>query len=154
MISHADMIYHFADIYLQTAMECSICKENYLMADDNDFLDEFMKFFSVLLLAERDNPDMELEELKAALAEKSQDTLLQFDLFMKRQMPQQAIEYAEQQIQKKHLSGESANTEYLNTIEAYMDYVFDSDYDKLLEEPVKLLKNIRVKEENFKKKMG
>lgn len=154
MISHADMIYHFADIYLQTAMECSICKENYLMADDNDFLDEFMKFFSVLLLAERDNPDMELEELKAALAEKSQDTLLQFDLFMKRQMTQQAIEYAEQQIQKKHLSGESANTEYLNTIEAYMDYVFDSDYDKLLEEPVKLLKNIRVKEENFKKKMG
>ena len=154
MISHADMIYHFADIYLQTAMECSICKENYLMADDNDFLDEFMKFFSVLLLAERDNPDMELEELKAALAEKSQDTLLQFDLFMKRQMTQQAIEYAEQQIQKKHLSGESANTEYLNTIEAYMDYVFDSDYDKLLEEPVKQLKNIRVKEENFKKKMG
>ena len=154
MISHAHMIYHFADIYLQTAMECSICKENYLMADDNDFLDEFMKFFSVLLLAERDNPDMELEELKAALAEKSQDTLLQFDLFMKRQMTQQAIEYAEQQIQKKHLSGESANTEYLNTIEAYMDYVFDSDYDKLLEEPVKLLKNIRVKEENFKKKMG
>ena len=154
MISHADMIYHFADIYLQTAMECSICKENYLLADDNYFLDEFMKFFSFLLLAERYNPDMELEELKAALAEKSQDTLLQFDLFMKRQMTQQAIEYAEQQIQKKHLSGESANTEYLNTIEAYMDYVFDSDYDKLLEEPVKLLKNIRVKEENFKKKMG
>ena len=79
--------------------------------------------------------------------------MLQFDLFMKRQMTQQAIEYAEQQIQKKHLSAESANKEYLNTIKAYMDYVFDSDYGELLEEPVKLLKNIRVKEENFKKKM-
>ena len=68
MISQADLIYHFADVYLQTAMECSICKENYLMADDNDFLDEFMKFFSVLLLAERENPDMELEELKGRVS--------------------------------------------------------------------------------------
>lgn len=45
MVSHAELIYQFTDIYLKSAMECSICKENYMMVDDNKFLDDFIKFF-------------------------------------------------------------------------------------------------------------
>ena len=63
MLSFEELIYHFTDIYLKTAMECSICKENYLMADDNRFLDEFMKLFTSLLLASGNDPSLDTPQL-------------------------------------------------------------------------------------------
>ncbi len=51
MVSYEELIYSFVDVYLKTAVECSICKENYAMGDDTAFLDEYMKLFVSLLLA-------------------------------------------------------------------------------------------------------
>ena len=94
MISYSDLIYHFTDIYLETAMECSICKENYTMADDNKFLDDFMKFFSSLILIIDNDERLDVSQLKEALTEKKEETLTAFHLFLKRQIAQEAIEYA------------------------------------------------------------
>lgn len=153
MVSYAELIYQFTDIYLKSAMECSICKENYMMVDDNKFLDDFMKFFSTLLLVVSDNSDMELDQIKDAMYEKQKETFQQFDLFLKRQITQQAIEYAELKIQNTRLSGEKVNSEYLETIKEYLDYVFDSQNEKYKTRPVCLLKKMREKEEDFKKNM-
>ena len=153
MVSHAELIYQFTDIYLKSALECSICKENYMMADDNKFLDDFMKFFSTLLLVINDDPDIELDQIKDAMYEKREETFRQFDLFMKRQITQQAIEYAERKIQNTRLPEEKVNSEYLDTIKKYLDYVFDSESEQYKTRPVCLLKKIREKEEDFKKNM-
>ena len=151
MLSYEKLIYHFTDIYLKTAMECSICKENYLMADDNRFLDEFMKLFTSLLLASKNDPSLDILRLIENLNVKREETLSRFWQFMKRQITEQAVEYADSR-NREYLSyvSDSDNC-YIQMIEKYMDYVFDSESEKLKDEPVRLLKHIREKEEEFKK---
>lgn len=151
MLSYEKLIYHFTDIYLKTAMECSICKENYLMADDNRFLDEFMKLFTSLLLASKNDPSLDTLRLIENLNVKREETLSRFWQFMKRQITEQAVEYADSR-NREYLSyvSDSDNC-YIQMIEKYMDYVFDSESEKLKDEPVRLLKHIREKEEEFKK---
>ena len=154
MISYSDLIYHFTDIYLETAMECSICKENYTMADDNKFLDDFMKFFSSLILIIDNDERLDVSQLKEALTEKKEETLTAFHLFLKRQIAQEAIEYADLQMQRLCTLEKSVKSQYLVTVERYMDYIFDKTSEKLANEPARLLKHIRENEEMIKKEWG
>lgn len=151
MLSYEELIYHFTDIYLKTAMECSICKENYLMADDNRFLDEFMKLFTSLLLASGNDPSLDTPQLIENLNEKREETLSRFWQFMKRQITEQAVEYADRRNREYSSYASDSDNGYIQMIEKYMDYVFDGESEKLKDEPVKLLKHIREKEEEFKK---
>lgn len=151
MLSYEELIYHFTDIYLKTAMECSICKENYLMADDNRFLDEFMKLFTSLLLASGNDPSLDTPQLIENLNEKREETLSQFWQFMKRQIAEQAVEYADRQNRECSSYASDSDNSYIQMIEKYIDYVFDGESGKLKDEPVRLLKHIREKEEEFKK---
>lgn len=151
MIPYEELIYHFTDIYLKTAMECSICKENYLMADDNRFLDEFMKLFTSLLLVSENDSNIDTSQLIENLNTKKEETLSRFWQFMKRQITEQAVEYADRQNRECSSYVSDSDNGYIQMIEKYMDYVFDGESGNLKEEPVELLKHIREKEEEFKK---
>lgn len=151
MLSDEELIYHFTDIYLKTAMECSICKENYLMADDNKFLDEFMKLFTSLLLASRNDSNLEIPQLIENLNVRREETLSRHWQFMKRQITEQAVEYADCRNREYSSYTLDSNNCYIQMIEQYMKYVFDSESENLKNEPVRLLKHIREKEEEFKK---
>lgn len=154
MVSYSELIYYFTDIYLKTAMECSICKENYMMADDNKFLDDFMKYFSSLFLAVEQNDNLDINQLKKALYKKREETLAAFGLFMRQQILQQAVEYAGHQMQKSFRAQlDIKNNNDINMIQQYVDAIYDKESEMLGAEPVKLLKHIRDNEEKTKKKL-
>lgn len=56
------------------------------MADDNRFLDEFMKLFTSLLFASGNDPSLDTPQLIENLNEKREETLPRFWQFMKRQI--------------------------------------------------------------------
>lgn len=151
MVSYEELIYHFTDIYLEPAMKCSICKENYLMTDDQKFLDDFMKFFSSLVLVVDQNPDMELKKLDMALEAQKEETLRQFWIFLKHQIAQQAIEYADNNMKNPIFESQCIDVCYPDIIKEYTKFIFDEKAKELAEEPIALLKHIREREEKFKK---
>lgn len=92
MVSYEELIYHFADIYLKTAMECSICKESYTMADDTEFLDEYMKLFVSLLLSVENDTKLELSDVQSTLERRKQEKMIEFQQFLIEKQVEAAIE--------------------------------------------------------------
>ena len=81
MVSYGELIYHFTDIYLKSAMECSICKENYTMVDDTEFLDDYMKLFVSLLAAVEKDDSLSIEDVKKTLLERKNREIVDFKYF-------------------------------------------------------------------------
>lgn len=92
MISYEELIYSFVDVYLKTAVECSICKENYAMGDDTAFLDEYMKLFVSLLLAVEQDENLELETVKKTLEQRKQEKITEIQTFLREQVLETAME--------------------------------------------------------------
>ena len=86
MISYEELIYSFVDVYLKTAVECSICKENYAMGYDTAFLDEYMKLFVSLLLAVEQDENLELETVKKTLEQRKQEKITEIQTFLREQV--------------------------------------------------------------------
>lgn len=149
MISYGDLIYQFTDGYLKTAMECSFCKESYEMSDDREFLDEYLKLFSSLLLAIEEQPELSLEDIQKILQDRQQSKLQEFWFFMKRKIAEEAIEFVGTLDTCETLSPEAGNEMYIQELKRYLDTMFDDDSIALLEHPVELLKLIRQKEEQY-----
>ena len=59
-----------------------------MMADDNKFLDDFMTYFSSLILAVEQDNNLDINQLKKALCKKREETLAAFGLFMRQQVLQ------------------------------------------------------------------
>lgn len=121
------------------------------MADDNRFLDEFMKLFTSLLFASGNDPSLDTPQLIENLNEKREETLPRFWQFMKRQIAEQAVEYANRRNRECSSYASNSDNGYIQMIETYMGHVFDGESGKLKDEPVRLLKHIGEKEEEFKK---
>lgn len=121
------------------------------MADDNRFLDEFMKLFTSLLFASGNDPSLDTPQLIENLNEKREETLPRFWQFMKRQIAEQAVEYADRRNRECSSYASNSDNGYIQMIETYMGHVFDGESGKLKDEPIRLLKHIGEKEEEFKK---
>ena len=149
MVSYGDLIYQFTDGYLETAMECSFCKESYEMTDDRGFLDEYLKFFSSLLLATEEQPELSLEDIQKILKERRQDKLQEFWFFLKRKIAEEAIESVGTLDDCEILSPKTGNDVYTQALDQYLNAIFDEESIALLEYPAELLKLIRKKEEQY-----
>ena len=145
MVSYEELIYNFADIYLRTAMECSICKENYMMTDDTEFLDEYMKFFSSLLLSVEQDDELNVETLKDTLKKRKEEKLKEFQLFLKRK----TIEAALESTRKYEYNSDLVIDESLYTkeIQKFYTKVFNEEFEQVKDSPRSLLKYMREKEE-------
>lgn len=147
MVSYKDLIYHFTDIYLKTAMECSICKESYDMTDDTGFLDEYMKFFVTLLEAIEKDETLEVPMLKQTLEEKKQEKIVEFQTFLTRKTVEAAIESAKkQECSKKQVIDHDV---YIREIQKFYTGVFDEESRNVENNPLELLRYVRAKEENL-----
>lgn len=145
MVSYEDLIYHFTDIYLKTAMECSICKENYTMGDDNDFLDDSMRFFVSLLSIVEENDRLDINDLKKTLKSRQQEEISKFQQFIQHKIVEMAIETVD-------LSDLGEKQEvtvgfYEEKIRTFYKTIIDDEYDEVKDNPAELLKYIRTKEE-------
>ncbi len=147
MVSYTDLIYHFTDIYLSTAMECAICKENYTFPDDTEFLDEYMKFFISLLLSVEQNDSLELATLIGTLEQKKQKKLLEFQSFLK----QKTMEAALESIKVTDSSNGSLQDikTYMAKLEKFYDAIFDEGSEAVKDKPTELLRYMRSKEESI-----
>lgn len=147
MVSYEELIYYFTDIYLKTAMECSICKENYTMADDTEFLDEYMKFFESLLLSIEKDETLDLEDVKETLERRKRQKLLEFQIFLKRKAIEEAVEVAKK---IDNLEGSMVdNAVYIEEIQRFYTGIFDDKSEEIKDSPISLLRYMRTKEENL-----
>lgn len=145
MVSYEELIYNFADIYLKTAMECSICKESYTMTDDTEFLDEYMKFFVSLLLSVEKDETLDLMDVKETLEKRKQEKIVEFQAFLKRK----AVEAAMESTKKVECCENSMinNDVYIKEIQRFYTGIFDEGSEKVKESPIELLRYMRTKEE-------
>jgi len=145
MVSYEELIYNFADIYLKTAMECSICKESYTMTDDTEFLDEYMKFFVSLLLSVEKDETLDLMDLKETLEKRKQEKVVEFQAFLKRK----AVEAAMESTKKEECCENSTinNDVYIKEIQRFYTGIFDEGSEKVKDSPIELLRYMRSKEE-------
>jgi hypothetical protein len=147
MVSYEELIYNFVDGYLQTAMECSICKENYNMCDDTVFLDSYMKFFQALLLSVDNDPDLEISDIRDTLEKRKQAELISFQTFLRRKAVEAAIESAKA---LEDPGGSVPDQEvYIKEINRFYTNIFDEESEALKESPIKLLRHMRQQEEKL-----
>lgn len=149
LISKEELIYHFTDIYLSAAMECSICKENYEMVDDREFLDEYLKLFSYLLVWREKAEDLSLDVVKTFLDKRRQEQYQQFWRLMKQKIAEEALEAT--RTEKNVDSLLSDNSCYSTAVNDYLNWIFDENSVSLMDKPEKLLEWIREKEESYRK---
>lgn len=145
MVSYEELIYNFADIYLKTAMECSICKESYTMTDDTEFLDEYMKLFVSLLLSVEKDETLDLMDVKETLEKRKQEKIVEFQTFLKRKVIEAAMEST-----KKIECCENSminNDVYIKEIQRFYTEIFDEGIEKVKDSPIELLRYMRTKEE-------
>ena len=145
MVSYEELIYNFVDIYLRTAMECSICKENYMMTDDTEFLDEYMKFFSSLLLSVEQDDELNVETLKDTLKKRKEEKLKEFQLFLKRKTIEAALESTRKYEYNSDLVIDDSL--YTKEIQKFYTKVFNEEFEQVKDSPRSLLKYMREKEE-------
>lgn len=145
MVSYEELIYNFVDIYLKTAMECSICKESYTMTDDTEFLDEYMKFFVSLLLSVEKDETLDLMDVKETLEKRKQEKIVEFQAFLRRK----AVEVAMESTKKVECCENSMinNDVYIKEIQRFYTGIFDEESEKVKENPIELLRYMRTKEE-------
>lgn len=146
MVSYEELIYCFTDIYLKSAMECSICKENYTMADDTEFLDDYMKFFGSLLIAIEKDDSLSIEDVKATLLNRKNREMVEFQSFLRHEVTKQALEKVEKSL-KHDLTSSYDDGMYMEKINEIFHKVFDEGCSPVKESPVKLLRYVRTKEE-------
>lgn len=147
MVSYGELIYHFTDIYLKSAMECSICKENYTMTDDTEFLDNFMKVFVSLLVAVERDETLSADDIKETLLNRKNEEITKFQSFLKHKIAEQALEKVEKGLKSSTVS--SNDNIYMDNISVFFQSIFDEGSDLVKESPVKLLRYVRTKEENM-----
>lgn len=150
MVSKEELIYHFTDIYLSTALECSICRENFDMVDDKEFLDDYLKLFSVLLIMIQEHEEITVEGIKEFLEEKAEGVYRNFFFFMKRKIAAEALEIIGTRLESKMNSEYEENEFYGQEIKKYMDAVFDKGISSAKMDPISLLKEIRKNEEDYR----
>lgn len=145
MVSYEELIYSFVDVYLKTAVECSICKENYAMGDDTAFLDEYMKFFVSLLLAVEQDENLELETVKGTLEQRKQEKITEIQTFLR----EQVLETAMESVKKEGFdAGILIDSDaYIKEIQRIYSQIFDSGIANVKDNPIELLRYIRTKEE-------
>lgn len=147
MVSYGELIYHFTDIYLKSAMECSICKENYTMTDDTEFLDHFMKIFVSLLVAVERDETLSADDIKETLLNRKKEEITKFQSFLKHKIAEQALEKVEKDL--KFSTVLPNDNIYMDNISVFFQSIFDEGSDLVKESPVKLLRYVRTKEENM-----
>lgn len=147
MVSYEELIYSFVDVYLKTAVECSICKENYAMGDDTAFLDEYMKLFVSLLLAVEQDENLELETVKKTLEQRKQEKITEIQTFLR----EQVLETAMESVKKEGFdAGILIDSDaYVREIQRIYSQIFDSGIANVKDNPIELLRYIRTKEENL-----
>ena len=147
MVSYEELIYSFVDVYLKTAVECSICKENYAMGDDTAFLDEYMKLFVSLLLAVEQDENLELETVKKTLEQRKQEKITEIQTFLR----EQVLETAMESVKKEGFdAGILIDSDaYVKEIQRIYSQIFDSGIANVKDNPIELLRYIRTKEENL-----
>jgi hypothetical protein len=146
MVSYGELIYNFADIYLKSAMECSICKENYTMVNDEEFLDEYMKVFVSLLSAVEQDDTLSIEHIKKTLEKRKDEKIKEFQFFMRHKIVEQALEKVQEDLKHGH-SMDNVDHAYVDEICDFLQEVFDEKSTAVAGEPAELLRYIRSKEE-------
>lgn len=146
MVSYEDLIYAFTDIYLQTAVECSICIENYEMADDEEFLEVYMQQFISFLVAVENDSEMNLDALKKDLGEKRRECLEQYHSFLENKIMENAVEHAARE--KRSLVGQNADV-FVEKMQKYYEMVFSEEFEAVKESPMQALEYIRDVEERL-----
>lgn len=144
MVSYEELIYCFTDIYLKTAVECSVCKENYTMADDVEMLDEYMKLFVSLLMAVERDDTLKVDSIKQTLEKRKAEKLKEYQSFLQRSIVERALETI--QTSKEDVASLSDPSMYVKGIQHFFDEIF-TEVDLPNENPVELLRHIRTKEE-------
>lgn len=147
MVSYEELIYNFVDIYLKTAMECSICKESYTMTDDTEFLDEYMKFFVSLLLSVEKDETLELLNLKETLEKRKQEKIIEFQTFLKRKTVEAAMESTKKV--ERYENPMINDDVYIREIQRFYEGIFDEESEKVKDSPIELLRYMRRKEETL-----
>ena len=147
MVSYEELIYSFVDVYLKTAVECSICKENYAMGDDTAFLDEYMKLFVSLLLAVEQDENLELETVKKTLEQRKQEKITEIQTFLR----EQVLETAMESVKKEGFdAGILIDSDaYVREIQRIYSQIFDLGIANVKDNHIELLRYIRTKEENL-----
>ena len=147
MVSYEELIYSCVDVYLKTAVECSICKENYAMGDDTAFLDEYMKLFVSLLLAVEQDENLELETVKKTLEQRKQEKITEIQTFLR----EQVLETAMESVKKEGFdAGILIDSDaYVREIQRIYSQIFDLGIANVKDNPIELLRYIRTKEENL-----
>lgn len=146
MVSYEELIYAFTDIYLQTAVECSVCIENYEMADDEEFLETYMQLFISLLQAVENDDGMELDVLKNDLEQKRRECLEHYHTFLEDRTMENALEHAAKE--KSSLAGQNADI-FVKKIQEYYNTVFSDKFEEVKETPIRALEYIRDMEERL-----
>lgn len=150
MVSYGELIYYFTDIYLKSAMEGSICKENYTMVDDTEFLDDYMKLFVSLLAAVEKDDSLSIEDVKKTLLERKNREIVAFQSFLRHKIAEQALEKIEKSSKHNWLS-QNDDKVYMEKISEIFQDVFDEE-SLLKESPVELLRYVRTKEEKMQER--
>lgn len=146
MVSYEELIYAFTDIYLQTAVECSVCIENYEMADDAEFLEDYMQLFISLLQAVENDSEMKLDTLKDHLEQKRRECLEHYYSFLEDKVMENALEHATKE--KSFLVGQNADI-FVKKLQEYYNAVFTDEFESVKESPIQALKHIRNIEERL-----
>lgn len=147
MISYEELIYNFTDIYLKTAMECSICKESYNMTDDTEFLDEYMKVFVSLLQSVESDDTLELSTVQETLEKRKREKILEFQTFLKEKAIEAAVESAKKRIYSEDLTVN--NDIFIEEIQKFYSNILDDESNQIKDNPVELLRYMRMKEERI-----
>lgn len=146
MVSYEELIYEFVDGYLQTAVECSICIENYEMADDEEFLETYMHQFISLVQAVENDSGMKLDALKKDLREKRRECLEQYHSFLENKIMENALEHATRE--KRSLVGQNEDI-FVGKMQKYYEAVFTEEFETVKESPMRALEYIRDVEERL-----
>lgn len=143
MVSYEELIYNFTDIYLKKAMEYSICKENYTMVDDKDFLSDYMQFFVSLLAAVEEDDSLTLDQIQQTLKTQQQNSEKEFLRFLQNSVAQYGIEKAK--LETTNATGDL----YALKVRDVFNAIFDVEAKSLIDKPSELLRYIRTKEESL-----
>ena len=145
MVSEEDLIYHFVDIYLGCAMECSICRESLTMKDDKAFLDDFMKTFVSLFQAVRQDKSLSLDMIMQTLTQRKERTLSDFYVFLKTTVLEDALK---KELKKAAVGKSSFDVDScFNKAQQVFNNIFDEGTEVWKDHPTDLLKHVRERQE-------
>lgn len=150
MVSYKELIYSFVDIYLQTAIECSICRESYEMRDDNQFIEDYIHFFISLVNAVENNKDLNIEDINNTLRERADKVMMQFDSYLKFAVLENALEKTKTQFSfEEYCSFEQLKELFEKNFKQMYDEIFDEEFNNYLNKcsPKDMMEHLRKKEE-------